>query len=190
MQELTFGWEEWVALPELGLPAIKAKIDTGARTSALHAHDIEVFGPASKPKVRFNVHPIPGREDISITCSAPLIDRREVTSSNGETELRFVIETTVAMGGRRWPIEVTLTDRGSMAYRMPAEMLAWCLTDVRARAAGQAERRRKEVAHPVWSTPGEQDCAAGQVPDREDQRRCRRDDEKGKRKTRDENRET
>ena len=73
MQELTFGWEEWIALPELGLPAIKAKIDTGARTSALHAHDIEVFGSDAKPKVRFNVHPVAGNEDIVITCSAPII---------------------------------------------------------------------------------------------------------------------
>ena len=89
MQELTFGWEEWIALPELGLPAIKAKIDTGARTSALHAHDIEVFGSDAKPKVRFNVHPVAGNEDIVITCSAPIIDRREVTSSNGESELRY-----------------------------------------------------------------------------------------------------
>ncbi|MEP2427103.1 MAG: RimK/LysX family protein, partial [Tateyamaria sp.] len=90
MEKLTFGWEEWVSLPDLGLPAINAKIDTGARTSALHAHDIEVFGPAKHPKVRFNVHPIAGRADMAITCSAPLVDRREVTSSNGETEQRFV----------------------------------------------------------------------------------------------------
>ena len=118
MDKLTFGWEEWVALPDLGLPAIKAKVDTGARTSALHAHDIEVFGPASKPKVRFNVHPISGRDDISITCSAPLIDRREVTSSNGESEHRFVIATTIEVNGQSWPIDVTLTNRASMTSRM------------------------------------------------------------------------
>ena len=118
MQELTFGWEEWVALPELGLPAIKAKIDTGARTSALHAHDIEVFGPASKPKVRFNVHPVAGNEDITITCSAPIIDRREVTSSNGEAELRYVISTKMDVGGETWPIDVTLTTRAGMTSRM------------------------------------------------------------------------
>ena len=70
MDTLNFGWEEWVALPELGLPALKAKIDTGARTSALHAHDIEVFGPAKTPEVRFNVHPIAGKDHVSITCSA------------------------------------------------------------------------------------------------------------------------
>lgn len=118
MQELTFGWEEWVALPELGLPAIKAKIDTGARTSALHANDIEVFGPASKPKVRFNVHPVAGNEDITITCSAPIIDRREVTSSNGEAELRYVISTKMDVAGQSWPIDVTLTNRAGMTSRM------------------------------------------------------------------------
>jgi ribosomal protein S6--L-glutamate ligase len=112
------GWEEWVALPELGLPAIKAKVDTGARTSALHAFLIEPFGPASAPMVRFGIHPIPGRDGIEIYCSAPIIDRREVTSSNGEKETRFVISTRVAMGARTWPIEITLTNRESMAYRM------------------------------------------------------------------------
>ena len=118
MENLAFGWEEWIALPELGLPAIKAKVDTGARTSALHADDIETFGSASKPKVRFNVYPIAGRDDIVITCSAPLIDRREVTSSNGESEQRYVIETRLEVGGQSWPIEVTLTNRANLTSRM------------------------------------------------------------------------
>lgn len=115
---LRLGWEEWVSLPALGLPALKAKVDTGARTSALHAFDIEPFGPAKAQHVRFAIHPIPGREDVVIACSAPIKDRREVMSSNGETEHRFVIETEIAMGDRRWPIEVSLTDRGAMSYRM------------------------------------------------------------------------
>ncbi|KIN60826.1 Ribosomal protein S6 modification protein [Sulfitobacter noctilucae] len=118
MDKLNFGWEEWIALPDLGLPAIKAKVDTGARTSALHAHDIETFGSSATPKVRFNVHPIAGREDIVITCSAPLVDRREVTSSNGESEQRYVIETTLSVGGQNWPIEVTLTNRAGLSSRM------------------------------------------------------------------------
>ncbi|GAA6178002.1 30S ribosomal protein S6--L-glutamate ligase [Sulfitobacter pacificus] len=118
MDNLAFGWEEWVALPDLGLPAIKVKVDTGARTSALHAHDIETFGSAAKPKVRFNVHPIAGRDDIVITCSAPLVDRREVTSSNGESEQRYVIETKLEVGGQSWPIEVTLTNRAGLTSRM------------------------------------------------------------------------
>ncbi|MGR3570939.1 putative ATP-dependent zinc protease, partial [Brevirhabdus sp.] len=117
-EKITLGWEEWVALPKLGLPALKAKVDTGARTSALHAFEIEPFGPAAKPKVRFSVHPVPGRSDLVIPCSAELIDRREVTSSNGESEWRYVISTMLNVGGRHWPIELTLTDRGSMAYRM------------------------------------------------------------------------
>ena len=112
------GWEEWIALPELGLPALKVKVDTGARTSALHAYDIEPFGPASKPKVRFMMHPIPARPQLAIACSAPILDRREVTSSNGEAELRYVIETPLKVGERTWPVELTLTDRGTMAYRM------------------------------------------------------------------------
>jgi ribosomal protein S6--L-glutamate ligase len=118
MDKLTFGWEEWIALPDLGLPAIRAKVDTGARTSALHAHDIEVFGAAGKPKVRFNVHPVAGREDISITCSAPIIDRREVTSSNGESEQRFVIQATLEVADQSWPIDITLTNRAGMTSRM------------------------------------------------------------------------
>ena len=112
------GWEEWVALPELGLPAIKAKVDTGARTSALHAFLIEPFGTAASPMVRFGVHPIPGRDDIEITCSAPVVDRRDVTSSNGEKETRVFIKTAIEIGGRLWEIEIGLTNRESMAYRM------------------------------------------------------------------------
>ncbi|MGB8621208.1 MAG: 30S ribosomal protein S6--L-glutamate ligase [Paracoccaceae bacterium] len=117
-RDFRLGWEEWAALPGLGLPALKVKIDTGARTSALHASDIEPFGPASRPRVRFAVHPIPGRNDLTIPCSAEIVDRREVTSSNGETELRYVIRSDITIGDRSWPIEITLTDRTSMAYRM------------------------------------------------------------------------
>jgi ribosomal protein S6--L-glutamate ligase len=112
------GWEEWLSLPDLGVPAIKAKVDTGARTSALHAFSVEAFGPADRPKVRFGVHPIPGRDDVQVFAVADIVDRREVTSSNGERELRYVIRTRLQMGGREWPIEITLTNRESMSYRM------------------------------------------------------------------------
>jgi ribosomal protein S6--L-glutamate ligase len=112
------GWKEWLALPDLGLPAIKAKVDTGARTSALHAFQIEPFGPASHPMVRFGIHPVPRRPDVQIFCSAPVVGRREITSSNGEKELRYVIATRVAMGDRVWPVEVTLTNRATMTTRM------------------------------------------------------------------------
>ena len=117
-QPFVLGWEEWVALPELGLPAIKAKVDTGARTSALHAFYVEPFGPARTRKVRFGVHPVPRRDDIEVECIARMVDRREVRSSNGEREQRYVIETPIRIGEREWPIEMTLTDRGMMSYRM------------------------------------------------------------------------
>lgn len=112
------GWEEWAGFPGLGLPAIKAKVDTGARTSALHAVAVEPFGPEAKPQVRFVMHPIPERPEVEVICAAPAVDRREVTSSNGETELRWVIEAKVRIGERDWPIEVSLTNRETMQYRM------------------------------------------------------------------------
>ena len=112
------GWEEWVSLPELGLPAIKAKVDTGARTSALHAYFVEPVHVEGVAMVRFGVHPIPRRDDVEIICTARVKDQREVTSSNGERENRFVIETPIRIGQREWPIEVTLTNRNAMAYRM------------------------------------------------------------------------
>ncbi len=118
MEDFVVGWEEWLALPSLGLPALKAKMDTGARTSALHAFTIQPFGTESRPKVRFGIHPIPDRPDIEIYCSAKVVDKREVTSSNGSTELRYVILVPLHMGGRVWDIEVTLANRENMAYRM------------------------------------------------------------------------
>ena len=116
--DLQFGWEEWIGLPDLGVPALRAKVDTGARTSALHAFDIETFGPNAKPKVRFTVHPIPGRDDLVIPCSATIVDRREVTSSNGDKEMRYVISSTLEVSGQSWPIEITLTNRANMTNRM------------------------------------------------------------------------
>jgi len=115
---LEIGWEEWIALPELKLPAIKAKVDTGAKTSALHVFMVEKIEEEGGTKVRFGIHPIPEKPEIEIYCKAHLVDEREVTSSNGQTELRYVIRTVVRFGKRKWPIEITLTDRETMAYRM------------------------------------------------------------------------
>ena len=116
---MVLGWEEWIALPGLGLPAIKAKIDTGAKTSALHAQAIEPFTATDgTARVRFVIRPAPRRPEISVACDAPLIDRRSITSSNGIPEERFVILSTLAIDGRSWPIEVSLSDRRDMNYRM------------------------------------------------------------------------
>ncbi len=115
---LTLGWEEWVSLPDLSLPAIKAKVDTGARTSALHAVAVEPFGTEDNPQVRFVMHPDPDDPTVEVICSAKVIDRRLVTSSNGETESRYVISTPIMINGQTWPIHITLTNREAMVYRM------------------------------------------------------------------------
>ncbi len=118
LSDIEVGWEEWVGLHELGLPALKAKVDTGARTSALHAFTVQPFGSVEKPRVRFGIHPFPDRPEIEVYCSAAVVDRREVTSSNGQTELRYVIETPIKIGDEVWPIQITLANRENMAYRM------------------------------------------------------------------------
>ena len=117
-ETLSLGWEEWVGLPDLSLPAIKAKVDTGARTSALHAVAVEPFGTQKNPQVRFIMHPDPADPTIEVVCSAKVIDRRNVTSSNGSTELRYVIKSNIHVGGESWPIEISLTNRETMGYRM------------------------------------------------------------------------
>jgi len=112
------GWREWVTLPDLGIPGIKVKIDTGARTSSLHAYFVEPYHEGEVEMVRFGVHPLPGREDIELTCRSPIKERRLVTDSGGHKEERFVIETTIQLGDHLRKIELTLTNRDSMKFRM------------------------------------------------------------------------
>lgn len=117
-EELLLGWREWVTLPQLGIPAVKAKIDTGARTSALHAFWLEAFQENSQPKVRFSLHPIQRRADTKFTCAAEIIDERIIADSGGHREKRYVILTPIQIGDRQWPIEITLTNRDTMRFRM------------------------------------------------------------------------
>lgn len=112
------GWREWLVLPELKVPAIKAKIDTGARTSALHAFFVEPFINDGIQMVRFGVHPLQRRVDIEIFCVAPVKDFREVSDSGGHREMRYVIETEVLLGESSRRIEMTLTNRDNMKFRM------------------------------------------------------------------------
>ncbi|MGF1475814.1 MAG: ATP-dependent zinc protease [Geminicoccaceae bacterium] len=118
--QILVGWREWLALPKLGVNRIKAKIDTGARTSALHATDIELFKEGELRLVRFTVEPHAGgaRDRAKIHCQAPVKDERSVKSSNGVVERRVVIVTPVAVGARRLNIEITLTNRAEMGFEM------------------------------------------------------------------------
>lgn len=112
------GWEEWCALPGLGLPAIKAKIDTGAKTSALHAYDMKTFRKDGASFVSFKVHPLQRNQKLAVECVAPLKDKRTVISSNGEQEKRYVIEALLQLNNSSFTTEITLTSRHKMAFRM------------------------------------------------------------------------
>ncbi len=116
--KMKIGWREWLALPELDVPAIKVKVDTGARTSALHACSIEPFSRAGRDYVSFRLHPLQRRTDVERVCEAPVKDRRTITDSGGHRERRYIIETPICYGGVEWPIEITLTNRGTMQFRM------------------------------------------------------------------------
>jgi hypothetical protein len=117
-KEFLMGWREWVSLPELGIPAIKAKIDTGARTSALHTFRIEPFIKDEVEHIQFWIHPLRKKKEIELVCEAPVIEKRVVKDSGGHSEVRYVICTPISIGGRTWDIEITLTDREDMIFRM------------------------------------------------------------------------
>ena len=116
--QMMIGWREWGALPDLGIHQLKIKIDTGAKTSALHAYYVEPFSKGDEDWVRFGIHPNQRDTDHCVECSARVKDRRVVTDSGGHQEERFVIETTLLLGPHQCLIDVTLTDRDSMRFRM------------------------------------------------------------------------
>ena len=120
---MIIGWREWLSLPDLGVPRIKAKIDTGARSSSLHAYDIEQFQREGCSLVRFKVHPIQRREQMEVCCVAEVHDIRSVRSSSGEATDRIVIQTTASWLDQEWTIDLTLADRSQMGFA--------CWSDVR-----------------------------------------------------------
>lgn len=121
MKKKTFkivGWREWVSLPKLGVKSIKAKVDSGAKTSSLHAFDMEFYHRGDNEFVKFCVHPEQRTSHQTILCKAKVQEYRKVKSSNGATELRPVILTSINLMGESWDIEVTLTNRDEMGFRM------------------------------------------------------------------------
>lgn len=117
--KIVIGWREWLALPDLGLSRIKAKVDTGARTSTLHAFSVEPFTHDSGAEwVRFGVHPVQWDLETEVYCEAPVIDRRNVRDSGGHQGERYVISTSIVMGATELQAEVTLTARDDMLFRM------------------------------------------------------------------------
>lgn len=112
------GWREWVSLPSLGIDNIKAKIDTGARTSALHAFSLQPYVENGKQRIRFDIHPFQHTTEGLISRDADIVDRRWVTDSGGHEEERYVIETLITIAGQTWSIEITLTERENMLFRM------------------------------------------------------------------------
>ncbi len=117
-QKKVIGWREWCALPDLQIPAIKVKSDTGAATSALHAVRIKPYIKNGKDFVRFETHPIQKDWHTSVTCNAELVDQLHVTSSAGHREERYVIKTPIILGQQQWDIKLTLTSRETMGFRM------------------------------------------------------------------------
>lgn len=115
---LVVGWREWVHLPNLGVRMVKAKVDTGARTSSLHAENVRIQRNGLLHTVVFTVHPRQRSRVMAVEAEAPLVDERWVRSSNGTQELRPVIMTTIDVGGHEWEVEVTLTRRDVMGFRM------------------------------------------------------------------------
>lgn len=114
----TIGWREWVRLSEFGGVRLKAKVDSGARTSSLHAYNVEIITSRGQDKVRFALYPNQGNKRDKQVVEAPLVDYRSVRSSSGHKETRPVILTTVKLFGEVWPVEITLTNRDIMGFRM------------------------------------------------------------------------
>lgn len=112
------GWREWVSLDQLGVKAIKAKVDSGARSSSLHVFELQDFERDGAQWVRFKVHPLQSNSEVEVEVEAAVLEYRSVRSSSGKASLRPVIETHVSMMGQTWPIEITLARRDKMRFRM------------------------------------------------------------------------
>ena len=144
--KLVIGWREWVKMPDLHVENIKAKIDTGAKTSAIHAENIKFIKRKGRDLVKFDIYPLQKNKTKKNTATAELFDMRQVRSSNGQMEKRPVIITDIELDGEKWPIEMTLTKRDVMGFRMLLGRQAFqgrYLIDVE--KSFLAEKRQKKI---------------------------------------------
>lgn len=118
LQKQVLGWREWASLPELNIPAIAVKVDTGARTSSIHAFHIRPFVQDGQIFVRFIIHPLQKKKKPCICCTLPLKYKKTIRSSNGIAEERYIVSTVIEIGEKRWPIDLSLANRDVMSYRM------------------------------------------------------------------------
>ena len=114
----TIGWREWVGLPDFGIDAIKVKVDTGARSSSIHASKLREFERDGEKWVRFKVHPLQRKRDVTVEIEARIIEYRSVRTSSGKAAMRPVISTQLTLLGMTWPVELTLASRDNMGFRM------------------------------------------------------------------------
>lgn len=117
-EKFIVGRAEWLSLSNLSIPLIKARVDSGAKTSSLHAFNIHTLNRSGETWVEFDIHPIQRNRKFSVHCEAKVVDRRTIKSSNGESEKRYVIRTPMRIGEYEYAIEVTLTNRDNMGHRM------------------------------------------------------------------------
>ena len=151
-QRRILGWREWVSLPCLGIAAIRAKLDTGAKTSALHAWDVSLHTIDGQQWIRFRVSSMRGKEAASVECEAPVSDERWVTNSSGASERRYIISTDLQIGQSSWPIELSLTNREAMEFPMiigREAMRDRLIVDPAASFLAGKRRRRGAIHRPV-----------------------------------------
>ena len=147
-EKSVLGWREWVGLPAIGIERIKCKVDTGARTSALHAFFVEPIDVNGEAWVRFGIHPLQRRTDVEQICQCRLVDQRLVTDSGGHREQRLVIATELKLAETVFPVELTLTDRDTMQFRMllgrTAIRSGYVVDPSRSYVLGRPKRKKKK----------------------------------------------
>jgi len=152
-EKRVIGWREWVGLPDLGVEAIKAKIDSGARSSSLHAFNLDTYERDGRTFVRFSVHPFQRDSKTTVEAEAEVSEFRNVRSSSGHAELRPVIVTTMEILGEQRQIELTLANRDQMGFRMllgrQAVRRRFLVDTGRSYYGGKPERRSSETGNPI-----------------------------------------